>query len=489
MATPMTMKEISAPRARVFALSPDGSTTIELVQLTSIEYETLMNDVGQLKLSMALTPQAKGMFVDIHPDTAVPIIVQAGAMETIWFTTHVVEDYDGPAPEISVVAVSPEKFLETLYCWPVPEMAPEFQVVKHVFAAGPIAHIVKERILRQNINRLTVRTLGFSHHRVAPLKKADGYTRSTTIEFKMTQALELCKSLMDPEGITLTCRLYLPGRGQEPPPLHPKNKACLIWDVEQRAQLPDGNLFLQGIGKSIEQFWRDVWNTVSDYTFKGVGASRDAVEYWGKPQLMVRKNQYDSLRVETAKPTGAVYTVGGHSPDWLNKIVAMGVGTLLNMATAGLGVMLNTNAFADVLDDRFFSYHSFTDFARLKRMGSFGFVETFKPSTGLSFDAVMMLKQSQYKTRATKSHEFVLSPSAGLVPGRDFKIGTMAALELPGDRYVVAFVQSIKYSWTTSSAPEITVQVADKPVRDPFDGLMRQFSALASFVNKVALLD
>ena len=65
----------------------------------------------------------------------------------------------------------------------------------------------------------------------------------------------------------------------------------------------------------------------------------------------------------------------------------------------------------------------------------------------------------------------------------------MLALELPGERYVVAFVTSIKYKWTTTSAPEVIVQVADKPKRDPVDAVLRQFTGIAALINKVALLE
>lgn len=485
----LSMKEISAPKAKVYVLNPDGTQPLEMVQITSLKYEQVLNDVGQLRMSVLLTPQSQGAFIDVHPDASVPIVVQVAGMETVWFATHVEEEYGDAAPQINVIAVSPEKFLEAMYCWPNPLAPPEAQVSKRDIAVGPIAHIVKKQILRPNLARLTVRTLGGSVHHVAPVTKRDDYTRHTIIQMKMDQSLELIKSLLDPEGLTLTCRLYVPGRGDEPPKLHNPKKACLVWDVVQRAQLPSGGLFILGILKTQADFWKDVWNTITDYSLKGVGASSEAVDYWGKPQLMVRKHQYDSLLVETVKPTASVYTVGGNSPEWLNKMLATGLGTLMNMAAGPLGIFLDTSALNNVLDDRFMAYHSFTDFARLKRMGPFGMMETFKPSTGLSVDAVMMLKQQQYKTRATRSHEFTLSPSAGMVPGRDFEIGSMLALELPGDRYVVAFVQAIKYEWTNKSAPEVTVQVSDRPRRDPFEGLLRQFSSIAALVNKVALAE
>ena len=116
-------------------------------------------------------------------------------------------------------------------------------------------------------------------------------------------------------------------------------------------------------------------------------------------------------------------------------------------------------------------------------------METFSPSVGLTFDAMTLMRQQQLKTRSTRSHEFTLLPNVGLAPGVDYQIGSMLALELPGERYVVAFVTSIKYKWTTTSAPEVIVQVADKPKRDPVDAVLRQFTGIAALINKVALLE
>lgn len=478
------MRQVSAPEAKVFVLTPDGSRVTRLTKVMSVEYEVVLNDVGQLRLECELNETSKAVFLDVHPDASIPVIVQTGDMETVWFTTHVVEDYDQVYPSVQVVAVSPEKFLEGMFAWPNPHMPAEMQVSKEAVRVGPIATVVKMYLLEPNFDRMQ---LGNSRrvHWVAPPTLADDYTRHVAVTMKMNQSLEFIKSLMDAEGLTLTAELYLPGRGQRKPPWHKEDRPAVIWDVKQRAEIPSGGLFLRGLARSVADFWKDVWATIATSTSQAA----NSVEYWGEPQLMIRREQYASLRIETVKPTAWRYTVGGQSPQWLNMLVQMGITTMLNVVSGGLGVVMGSGALAEVGKNRIMSYHSFPDLARKARMGPFGMMETFTPSTGLTVDAVTEMKQAQLKSRSTRSHEFVLQPTVGLAPGVDYQIGSMLALELPGDRYVVAFVTSIKYKWTVSSAPEVTVQVADKPRRDPLDAIMRQFTGIAAVINKVALLE
>lgn len=478
------LRRVSAPEAKVFVLNIDGTKVTRLTKIVSIEYELVLNDVGQLRLECELNETSKAVFVDAHPDASIPVVVQCGDMETVWFATHVVEDYDQVYPLVRVVAVSPEKFLEGVFTWPNPHEIAELQVSKRSIKVGPVADVVKMNILEPNLDRMQ---LGNKRrvHWVAPPAAADMYTRWVTVTLKMNQSLDLIRGLLDAEGLTLTAELYLPGRGQAKPKWHTEDRPAIIWDVKQRAEIPSGGLFLRGLARSIADFWEDVWATIATSTSQAA----NSVEYWGKPQLMIRRHQYASLEVETVKPTAWRYTVGGQSPEWLNSLIQMGIGTLINVISGGLGVLLNSSAVADIGDNRIMSYHSFPDLARKKRMGPFGMMETFTPSTGLTLDAVSMMKQQQLKTRSQRSHEFTLLPNVGLAPGVDYKLGSMLALELPGDRYVVAFVTALKYKWTTSSAPEVTVQVADKPRRDPFDSIMRQFTGIAALINKVALLE
>ena len=483
------LKAVAAPRAKVFALNPEGTMPIQLTGLRRVSFDQLLNDVGQLKMEFELTEVVLRVLVQAHPDAAVPIVIQVGGREMVWLTTHIEEDYSTPAPVVSVIAVSPEKYLEGLFTWPDPYLPPETQVSKVLVRVGPIAWLVKNEILRANLTRVKMRTLGSAAHVVAKTVDADNYTRWTIISSKMGQSLDLVRSLLDPEGLTLTATLYLPGRGQPVPDGHDGRKPAIVWDVKQRAEIPSGGLFLAGLARSFGDFWKDVWGVLSDHSGQGVPATSNAVDYWGKPQLLIRKHQVAELRVETTKPTATMYTVGGQSPEWLNKLLTSLLGTLLNMASGGLGIMLDTSALDSVLDDRFMSYHSYTDITRRARTGPFGMIETFTPSVGLSVDAVMMLKQAQYKSRATRVHEAVLHPSAGLVPGRDFEIGSMVALELPGDRYVVSFVAGIKYEWSVDAAPMVTVQISDRPKRDPLEAVMRQMTGLATAINKAALLD
>lgn len=474
------LRSASAPEAKVFVLSPDGSRHTQLTRTLSIEYEVLMNDVGQLRLEVELSPTTEAVFLQSHPDEAIPIIVQAGAMETLWLTTNVVEWYEGSTPTIQVVAVSPEKYLETLYAWPLPEAPAEAQVNKEGTYVGPVVTVVKQ-LLNRNFRRMTWRKDRL--HYVAPEAPADQYSRMVIIQVKMNPMLDLIKDLIDTEALTIAASVYLPGRGQTPPSGHDPKRPAIMWNVEQRAKLPSGGVMLRGFVRTLQDFWSDIWSslTLQDQ-------SVDAVKYWGEPQLMIRKHQYASLRIETVKPTAWRYTVGGQSPQWINILSQMAIGTAINVASGGLGVMLNSSAVAQIGNNRIMSYHSWPDGARMRRMGPFGMMEAFAPTVGLTVDALTTIKRLQLKSRSTKAHEFQLLPTVGLQPGVDYRVGSMLSLELPGDRYVVAFVTSIRYTWTDEGAPQVEVQVADRPVRDPLDASLRQIKGVTSLINKVALL-
>ncbi len=44
------LRRVSAPEAKVFVLNIDGTKVTRLTKIVSIEYELMLNDVGQLRL-------------------------------------------------------------------------------------------------------------------------------------------------------------------------------------------------------------------------------------------------------------------------------------------------------------------------------------------------------------------------------------------------------------------------------------------------------
>lgn len=481
-----TFRDVAAPAPTIIALDPYGKNPVIIPQVMQMKYKVILNDVGQMSFRVPMNDVMFSLFANAHPDASIPVVVQLGGMETIWFVTHTDEVWTRTEEYLELSAVSPEKHLEKLFGWPNPRLLPEFQISKIDLAAGPVARLLKEQLMAPNFKRMGKKTRGQVHY-VAPTTSADNYTRMTIIGIKMDEVLDLIKSLINTEGLTLTYDVYLPGRGQTPPPGHDSGRAAIVWDIKQRAELPAGGLLWQGIIKSVKDFWKDTWDTLTGFT--DYGAENKAVDYWGKPQFMLRRDQYDDLTVTTVKPTASTYTVGGKTQDMLNDVISAAIKVLLQLIPPPFNIMLDVLGLDDIVEDRLFAYHSFDDWSRRDRMGPFGFFETFNPSVGLSLDAIMLMRQAQYKSRATRSHEVSLGSASSFAPGELLNVGSMIALELPEDRYAVSFVTEVDYKWSVSGDADLQFQLADRPRRDPQESMMKALTGLSTLINKASLAE
>lgn len=481
-----TFLRATAPRPRVFALNSRGANPVELAEVLDLSFDVVLNDVGKVRVELPMNPVNEALFADAHPDASIPLVIQVGALETVWFVTHVDENVSWEGSSITLNGVSPERHLQSLYGWPNPALLPEFQISKIKLAVGPVARLIKEQLLAPNFKRMGKKTKGQVHY-VAPTKSADNYSRSTIIGIQMNEVLDLVRNLIDTDGLTLCYEAYLPGRGQTPPPGHDPNRMALIWDIQQRAELPPGGLLWEGIIKSVKDFWKDTWDTLTGFT--DYDAENKAVDYWGKPQFMLRRNQYRDAHITTVKPTGSTYTVGGKSQEWFNDMLSAGLKAIFQLLPPPLNVILDLAGLDDILDDRLMAYHSFDDWSRRERMGPLGFFETFSPSIGLSLDAIMLMRQAQYKTRATRSHEVSLGGAMPFESSALLQVGSMIALELPRDRYAVSFVTEVHFDWSTTNDSQLEFQISDRPRRDPQESVLKALQGLATLVNKATLTE
>lgn len=481
-----TFLRATAPRPRVFALNSRGANPVELAEVLDLSFDVVLNDVGKVRVELPMNPVNEALFADAHPDASIPLVIQVGALETVWFVTHVDENVSWEGSSITLNGVSPERHLQSLYGWPNPALLPEFQISKIKLAVGPVARLIKEQLLAPNFKRMGKKTKGQVHY-VAPTKSADNYSRSTIIGIQMNEVLDLVRNLIDTDGLTLCYEAYLPGRGQTPPPGHDPNRMALIWDIQQRAELPPGGLLWEGIIKSVKDFWKDTWDTLTGFT--DYDAENKAVDYWGKPQFMLRRNQYRDAHITTVKPTGSTYTVGGKSQEWFNDMLSAGLKAIFQLLPPPLNIILDLAGLDDILDDRLMAYHSFDDWSRRERMGPLGFFETFSPSIGLSLDAIMLMRQAQYKTRATRSHEVSLGGAMPFESSALLQVGSMIALELPRDRYAVSFVTEVHFDWSTTNDSQLEFQISDRPRRDPQESVLKALQGLATLVNKATLTE
>lgn len=481
-----TFRRATAPRPRVYALNSRGANPVELAEVWDVSFDVILNDVGKVKVELPLNSLTAALFADAHPDVSIPLVIQVGELETVWFVTHVDESISAEGDVLTLNGVSPERHLQSLYGWPNPKLLPEFQISKIKVASGPVARLVKEQLLAPNFKRMGKKTNGQLHY-VAPTSAADNYSRMTIIGIKMNEALELVRNLIDTDGLTLVYEVYLPGRGQTPPPGHDPDRMALVWDIQQRAELPPGGLLWEGIIKSVSDFWKETWDTLTGFT--DYNAENQAVDYWGKPQFILRRDQYRDAHITTVKPTGSTYTVGGKSQDWFNDVLSAGFKAIFQLLPPPINLILDLAGLDDILEDRLMAYHSFDDWSRRERMGPLGFFETFSPSIGLSLDAVMLMRQAQYKTRATRSHEVSLSGAMSFESASLLRVGSMIALELPRDRYAVSFVTEVHYDWSVQGDSELAFQISDRPRRDPQESVLKALQGLSTLVNKLTLTE
>lgn len=480
--------DAASPRPRITILSHHAQPVYRVALIHELDIDDVLNDMGQLSLALPADEEVFGVTAGVHPDAAIPVIVELPGWDSIWFCTHVGETYEAGAGEIVLHCVSPEKHLESLYGWSNPHLAAELQVSKIDIEGGPVAKLVKEEVLAPQFARQG-RKVGWQIHHVMPTVDEDMFTRFTMVGLNFENVLDVVSDLIDSDGLTLVARPYIHGKHDQPWEGADFTRSAVIWDIEQRAKLPEGGFIWRGAIQSASDFWTSFWSTLTGIYEENEEGVEGAVNYWGQPQLLIRSEQIEHIEVTTSKPTANTFTLGGNSPDWLNKGLSMGISAILAGLAPIVGFAVDILGLDGVLDDRLLAYHSVHDRQRSNRQGPFGFFESFMPSVGLSLDALMKVRAMQYRTQSNRSYDIEITPGDALAVGRELRKGAMAAVELPFGRVAVAFVSRIRYTYSDREDGRYTVQIADRPRRAPDEAVYRALSNVAMLANKVLLTE
>lgn len=474
-------------------------------------YRRKWNQVGSIRLAFRPDDRTREAFSEVHPDAAIPIVTVDNGKRLVWFVTNVDEFWSRDDADITVNAVSPEKFLEHVRLWSDPLLPAEAQVSREQIAIGPVATVVKFFWLGPNLSRLQgnfwklpdgnlldprswnpiAQTM--SPHLVAPTIRQDA-SKWTALTVAFDEALDSISDLLSSHGLTLTTRLYLHGVDEQPFPLMPLTRTTLIWDVEERADAPAVGALVAGVGRTISDLVQSIGNVVTAPIISpSANNEREYKDFWARPKMVIRQGEYESCRTITEKPSASTYTVGGRAPEWLNKLIQSGVKSAMLAASGPWSVVmqqpLDIGAFEAVVDDRVATYHSFYDRARATRAGRWRFHESFKGSTtALTLSAVSEILMMQWKSKSNRGYEVELSAGYPLIPGVDYDIGDYIAVETPDGNTFLAYVTVIEREMRENGDVVYTVTISEKPVNSPSERLLSHGRSVANIVNKVAFL-
>ena len=219
-----------------------------------------------------------------------------------------------------------------------------------------------------------------------------------------------------------------------------------------------------------------------------------------KPSLVWRDCEYSGLSQSEHKLQRAtsqtVYT-GGHSPTWLNQVIAFGarygLAQLDMTITTGVGQdfqMPATSGLNEVyqgqLDDIFLAYEKFTNPKTAAWMNDYALLEGFEQGNGFAYvvSAALTLRQGLFKRSPKVTFTMGARDGEPWCYGYDFTVGDRGLFEIDGIYYTEQ-IRGMKWRYDTSTAVRSELSIGKDRDRDPFEAGMK---ALADGWNAIGTL-
>lgn len=219
-----------------------------------------------------------------------------------------------------------------------------------------------------------------------------------------------------------------------------------------------------------------------------------------KPSLVWRDCEYSGLSQSEHKmqrgTSKTVYT-GGHSPMWLNQIIAFGarygLAQLDMTVTTGIGQdfqMPATSGLNEVyqgqLDDIFLAYQKFTNPRTAAWMNDYALLEGFEQGNGYAYvvSSALTLRQGLFKRSPKVSFTMQARDGEPWCYGYDYVVGDRGLFEIDSIYYTEQ-IRGIKWRYDTSTAIRAELTIGRDRERDPFEAGLK---ALADGWNAIGTL-
>lgn len=305
----------------------------------------------------------------------------------------------------------------------------------------------------------------------------------TVLDARFDMASDLIEDTLEAAGLMLTVEVWLEGDPQ-PAPEHVTLTRPTLW-IDIRARQFDTSTtgtvvdFLRGL---VRTFDRE--NNAPRIGMGDTPATAAGVLPWvvWRPEDMAGSK----MLLTVVKSEDWHVTVGGKSPEILNKMIAGGSKALFQGLAAGLaavfppfaplivaaGVFLG-EAIGASLQDKLFAWQEFSDSVRREAHGRFGYRDSVGSGDAWTLSAwqqgFQMLRQGAGKVAT----EFEGGDMLAYQWGRDFRAGDQQGVVLDGVVFAT-YVHEVQLSWTPEQGWRQKLQLGDPTARESLASLQQR---------------
>lgn len=317
----------------------------------------------------------------------------------------------------------------------------------------------------------------------------------TVLDARFDSAAELFADTLSAAGLMLTVDLWLPGDPQ-PAPSHVTLRMPTFW-IDVKARQFDTSTtgtpvdFLRGLVRTFDR--------ENNAPRIGLGGT-PATAADRLPWVVWRPEDMAGSRMTLTAVKSEIWrgTVGGKSPEIMNKMIAGGSKALFQGLAAGLamvfppfaplivaaGVFLG-EAIGSSLQDKLFAWQEFSDAIRKEAHGRFGYRDTVVSGDAWTLSAwqqgFSMLRAGAGKVSA----EFEGGDNLAYEWGRDFRAGDQQGILFEGV-ILATYVSKVKRTWTPARGWRTAVTLGDPHARESVaDVQQRSAQAIKNKVDRL----
>lgn len=360
---------------------------------------------------------------------------------------------DGHVWELNAVATT--RYLD-FSLWPDPLLPPEIQISGSWRGVGPAVTVLKTA-WALNLARLqselwsipvtnpfdpgTWNLIAKASNPVIVNPRGTGLHDTSgwiLTEWRMdncwTETVEICKAM----SLSPRATLWLPGDPQPFPEWLRLTEPRIVVDVvPSPRELRFTGTLADGAIREAIKIADDAFDWIMYPILGPDGGIEDSLERARGPLPIpvYRAGEWSPIAdatTTTSYPSATRATVGGRSPDWLNSLIADGVGSGVAALGTAIGMPgLRLGFLEKLAQNRLLAFHSVENRALAAEAGRWRLRESFAGSqtTALSLQAAEAAKSTLWATRGRVSRKAVVNNGAPYFYGRHLRVGGIVAVE------------------------------------------------------------
>ncbi|MEY8565212.1 hypothetical protein AALF15_01395 [Corynebacteriaceae bacterium 7-707] len=378
-----------------------------------------------------------------------------GGYRVAYIIRNAVKRPEGDHHVWDVAAAHVKKYLDACHLWADPLLPPEVQISGKYRAIGPAVTVLKTA-WALNLARLQAEMWSIPvtnpfdpgtwnllakaldpiivNPRRTGLKDTSSWVWAEwCMETAWEAGVEVCKA----KDLSITVDLWLPGDAQPFPEWLTLTEPKLIVDIVPSArEVTFTGTIIDGVIRDAIKMVDDVWDWVTYPLLDPAGGIYEWIEsrQGQMPIPVYRSGEWSVMESEEKTityPSASRSTVGGKSPDWLNTLIADGVGVGISAIGTAIGLPgLRIGFIEKLAQNRLFAYHSMENRRQAAEAGRWRLRESFAGSqtTALSLQAREAALSDMWANRGRVSRRVTVANGTPYFVGRHLRPGHPVAL-------------------------------------------------------------